>query len=328
MTLAALSRLDIDILMELQYRFPLTETPYCDVAERLGISVGELLGRLRILREMGVLKRVGYYFNHRSAGETAALIAYATGGDRRLVEALASHYRGDRGATHVYLRDHPVYDVWVVVKRGSRGELDEHAARLAGSLGVDYAILYSTRTYKLSVKYDLERGVSRAGPYSRVYRDPPRPEDLGYPSSLARSLRSLPLEERPYRSTSTGHGLTEAEIVEAARRMLESGVLGDPGAALDGWRLGFLYNAMTAAAPTNGDLEGLCECVASKPQTTHVVLRESAPPDAWRLPCFFVIHAISVDLLEAALDDVVRSCRIREYQPIMSLEDLKPGTPR
>jgi DNA-binding Lrp family transcriptional regulator len=162
-TLATLSKLDTSILMELQYEFPLTETPYCDVAERLGLSAGEVLERLRLLSESGVLKRVGYYFNHRSAGKTAALVAYATGGDRRLVEALASHYRGDPDTTHVYLRDHPVYDVWVVVKRGSRRELEEHVSKLAESLGIGYAILYSVRTYKLSVKYDLERGVSRAG---------------------------------------------------------------------------------------------------------------------------------------------------------------------
>jgi hypothetical protein len=244
------------------------------------------------------------------------------------VEALASHYRGDPDTTHVYLRDHPVYDVWVVVKRSSRRGLEEHVSKLAESLGVGYAILYSVRTYKLSVKYDLERGVSRAGPYSMVREDSPRPEDLGYPSSLARSLRVLPLEERPYRRAAARHGLSETEVVEAARRMLEAGVLGDPGAALDGWKAGFRHNAMTAAAPSNGDVEGLCKCVASKPQTTHVVLRESVPAGAWRLPCFFVIHAVSDYLLRAALDDVVESCGVGEYQPIRSLEDLKPGALR
>jgi DNA-binding Lrp family transcriptional regulator len=327
-TLTMLSKLDTSILMELQYRFPLTETPYCDVAERLGVGVRDLLEKLRLLRESGVLKRVGYYFNHRSAGKAAALVAYATRGDRRLIEALASHYRGDHDATHVYLRDHPVYDVWVVVKRSSRRELEEHVSKLAESLGVGYAILYSSRTYKLSVKYDLERGVSRAGPYSMVRENPPRPEDLGYPSSLAFSLRVLPLEERPYKRIAASHSLTEAEVVEAAKGMLEAGVLGDPGAALDGWRAGFRYNAMTAAAPSDGDSEGLCKCVASKPQTTHVVLREPVPAGAWRLPCFFVIHAVSDDLLKAALDDVIESCGIEEYQPIRSLEDLKPGALR
>ena len=323
-----LDGLDVEALMELQYRFPLTPTPYCDVAERLGVPVGELLGRLRRLRSLGALKRVGFYFNHRSAGRRAALVAYSTGGDGGLVEELARLYRGDPEATHVYLRDHPVYDVWVVVKRGSRGELEEHVASVASRLGLRYAILYSTRTYKLSVKYDLHRGVSRAGPHSRVNPDPPRPEDLGYPSSLARSLRSLPLEERPYRGIARTHGLGEEEAVEAAREMLRAGVLGDPGAALDGWRIGFRYNAMTAASPARGGPGELCECLSRVPEVTHVVLREPWPPGSWGLPCFFVVHARSEGLLREALRGALDACGVGEHVAIRSLRDLKPGAVR
>ena len=313
-----------DLLMALQYEFSLDERPYCAAAERAGLGVGEALGMLRGAAEAGVLKRVGYYFNYRSQGHKAALVAYRSNGR---VEELAEVYRRDPLATHVYLRDHPVYDVWVVVKRPTGEELEAHVEEVASKLGLDYVILYSRRTLKLSVKYDLYRGISRSGPYSRVREDPPRPEDLGYPTALARLLRALPLEERPYRRVAERLGMTEADVVEAAREMLKAGVLGDPGAALDGHKAGFTENAMVVMEPS-GDEEALCECAASLPFSTHVVLREAKPRGAWRHTCYFMVHAVSPELIRQALEEARARCRPRDALAIRSLADLKPGVVR
>lgn len=325
---ARLGGLAVEALMELQYRFPLTPTPYCDVAHRLGVEPDRLVSTLRELSRLGVLKRVGFYLNYRSTGKVAALVAYSTGGDKRKLEALAAEYRSDPLATHVYLRDHPYYDVWVVVKRGSRGELERHTATLASRLGLDYVILYSRRTLKLSVKYDLLEGISRSGPYPAVHPSPPRPEELGYPASLARALRVLPLEARPYRRIAAAHGMSEDEVVEAARVMLEAGVLGDPGAALDGHRAGFPENGMVVMEPLSSGEEGLCSCAAGLPYSTHVVLRESVPPGAWRHTCYFMVHAVSREKLAEAVRHAESTCRPRSLMVIRSLADLKPGVVR
>ncbi len=324
----ALSGFEAEALMELEYRFPLTSTPYCDVADRLGVTVDGLLTVLRNLSRRGILKRVGFYFNYRSEGKKAALVAYSTGGNAAKIEALVSTYRGDPLATHVYLRDHPVYDVWVVVKRGSKPELEEHVSNLASALGLDYVIFYSKRTFKLSVKYDLWKGISRSGPYSLVHPNPPSPEELGYPTKLARALRVLPLEERPYAKVARSVGVGEVDAYKAAVKLLDEGVLGDPGAALDGHKAGFTENAMVVMEPSSGAEQALCECAARLPFTTHVVLREPVPPGVWRHTCYFMVHAVSRKLVEEAVAEASRICKPLSLRVIRSLADLKPGVVR
>ncbi len=322
---ALLRSVERRLLMALQYDFdPEDPDPYATAASEAGIGEGEAVRLLRDLAVRGILKRVGYYLNYRSHGRVAALVAYATRGRARLV---AEVYRGDPETTHVYLRDHPVYDLWVVVKRRSREELEAHVRGVAEEFGVDYVILYSRRTYKLSVKYDLERGISRSGRYAEVHPDPPRPEELGIPLGLARSLRSLPLVERPYKAIAAKHGLAEDEVIDAAVKLLRAGVLGDPGAALDGWRIGFRDNAMVVMEPGT-DYGSLCSCVTRLPFTTHVVEREPVPPGAWRQNCYFMVHGVSRGVVDSAILEASETCRPRSLRPIRSLADLKPGVTR
>ena len=313
------------ILMELQYRFPRSPTPYCDAAERLGLEPGELLGELRRLHREGVLKRVGFYVNYRSRGLRAALIAYEAPGRE---EELARIYAGDEQATHVYVRDHPVYNVWVVTKRPTLEELVEHARRVAGEVGGRFVVLYSRRTYKLSVKFDLWEGVSRSGPYSLVHESPPSPGELGVDPGALRLLRSLPLEERPYRPLASRLGVGEGEAAALAWKLLDAGVLGDPGAALDGHRAGFRENAMVVMEPGPGGEGALCECAARSPHTTHVVLRGSIPEGAWRHTCYFMVHAVDGARLSRLVEEVTGGCGPRDYMVIRSLADLKPGAVR
>lgn len=319
-----LDPVDAGVLMALQYRFTLDPDPYRAAAEAVGISEEELISRAKRLASEGILKRVGFYFNYRSAGLAATLVAYRTNGR---VKELAEIYKRDDLATHVYLRDHPYFDVWVVVKRRSREELEAHIEDLSRKLGMEYVILYSKRTYKLSVKYDIYRGLSRAGKYSMVNPSPPRPEDLGYTSSIARLLRVLPLKPRPYQEIAGRLGLSEDEVIEAAKVMLDKGVLGDPGAALDGHRLGFRENAMVVMEPS-GCEEELCECAASLPFSTHVVLRDPKPRHAWKHTCYFMVHAVSRPIIERAIEEAKARCKPKSLLAIRSLADLKPGVVR
>ncbi|MET1128723.1 MAG: Lrp/AsnC family transcriptional regulator [Thermoproteota archaeon] len=317
----------IDVLMELQYNFPLTPTPYADVASRLGLSEDFVLTALRRLKDSGILKRVGFYLNYRASGLAAALVAFST---RGRFSSLVDELRRDELTTHSYLRSHPVYDVWIVTKAESRERLLEKVRRLALRHNIErYIVLFSAKTYKLSVKYDLRRGISRAGRWSMVAQNPPSPQQLGVDPAILRRLRSLPLESRPYKSVAEAHGLTEEEVVSMAREMLSKGVLGDPGAALDGHKVGFRENGMVVVGGDN--IEVTCSRIAEAvEEATHVVLREPHPPGSWDKPCYFMVHATSKNLLEAVVSDRMDALGVdrKQYEIIYSLEDLKPGTVR
>jgi len=68
---------DVDLLMEVQYDFPLAERPYEVVGERMGVDEGWVIERLRELVKAGILKRIGAILNYRSRGLEAALVGMA-----------------------------------------------------------------------------------------------------------------------------------------------------------------------------------------------------------------------------------------------------------
>jgi DNA-binding Lrp family transcriptional regulator len=320
----SLSDLEVELLMKLQYEFPLTPTPFLDVAESLGLELGEALGVLRDLVNAGILKRVGFYYNYRSQGHVAALVAFSCGDS---YEGIARLLAEDPLVTHNFLRDHPVYNVWAVIKRGSREELLSYVDRVAREGGASgWIALFSRRTFKLSVKFDLREGISRSGPYSAVVEDPPRPEDLGINPMIPKLVRSLELVERPYRMIASRAGLSEDEVVGLVKEMLDKGILADPGAALEGRSLGFAENAMVVMG--GDDDWRLCECASELPYSTHVVLREPYPPGSWIHNCYFMVHATSRSKIEGVVEVVKERCKPRSIMPIYSLADLKPGVVR
>ena len=322
--MVALTEREAMALMVLQYEFsPLSPDPYADASGRLDVGEDELLEMLRRLSGSGVLKRVGFYLNYRSQGKEAALVAI----DAPDVEAVRDVVINDDLVTHAYVRDDPDYNVWLVVKRSRLEELVRAAQEISERAGARrYVILRSIRTYKLSVKYDLFAGISRSGPYSEIRPSPPTPEELGVSQGLARLVSRLPLTRDPYNVIALSLGTSRDKVIESVGRLLDAGVLADPGAALDGEMVGFKYNGMVivdADAPAEA-----CEALARHENTTHVVLREPYPPSSYKFRCYAMVHAISKELVEKAAEGIAKAAKATSYRVLYSLRDLKPGVVR
>lgn len=314
-----------DLLMELQYNFPQGPKPFHIVADRLGVGIDDVIQTLTKLKEEKKLKRIGFYVNYRSKGLKAALIAYSANGK---IGDIAEVYARDPHATHVYQRDHPVYDLWIVTKRPTLEEIVAHAEEVSRTFNVDYVVLYSVRTYKLSVKYDLYRGVSRSGNYSTVNHNPPSPAEYGVDPGKLSLFRRLEISPTPYKQIAGELGISEEEASKLAWNMLKAGILGDPGAALDGHRIGFTENAMVVLEPRDQCEEKLCNCIAKLLFTTHVVQRASIPAGKWRHTCYFMVHATSKELIEEMVSEAIEKCEPKSHLSIKSIADLKPGVVR
>lgn len=330
MSLETLSENDKKMLMELQYNFPFdTIDPYSDAAARLGISVDGMLARLRELKNAGIVKRIGFYVNPRSRRRTVSLIAFK-GGDADTAAKLCG---SDDSITHCYERSGGgEWRIWIVRRAPSRETLLEWASQFARKIGADsFEILEAVRLYRLSVKYDLYRGVSRAGPYTRVSLNPPSPEELGIDPQLPLALKSLPLEPRPYHIIAEKFGIRPEEIPKIVKMLLDEGVLGDPGLVLDGHRLGFSYNGMVVVK-TADSLEDVCDKITRMiPEATHIVARRPYPSDTratWAPACYAMIHAVSEQRLREVYSRIESIVHASEVYMLVSIRDLKPGAER
>lgn len=316
-----IDRLDKEILMELQYRFPLSEQPYVEVSERLGIGFGELKRRVEALRSSFTIKRIGFNINYRASGKVAALVAVRAPTEASK-EALRRILLRDPEVTHNYVRAHERYNVWFVIKRRSVEELLKSVEEVVkASNAGEYLVLLGKRTYKLSVKFDLWKGTSWSEP-EVLPESVPTFEELGIPKEPFSQLsRWIPVVERPYRDIARRYGYSEAELVGLIAELYRKRVLRNMGATLEGRRVGILWDGMVVLRGSEED----CERIAlGVPEATHVVYRVPLNGE-WEHRAYFMAHADSRDKVEAIAERASKLLGGRDYRILYSLENLKPG---
>ncbi|RKY04834.1 MAG: Lrp/AsnC family transcriptional regulator [Planctomycetota bacterium] len=104
--------LDRKIIRELQGNFPLEANPYEIMADRLGISTDLLWDRFLILKESGVIRRMGFSIDSRKIGYCSTLAAIRV--SRGQIEQASELIAGYSQITHSYLRDDD-FNIWFTI---------------------------------------------------------------------------------------------------------------------------------------------------------------------------------------------------------------------
>ena len=150
---ADLTPLDRRVLLETQEGFPLTATPYGDVAEAVGAPVTDVLDSVERLRADGCIKRIGCVVNHLVTGFDANCM---------VVWDVPNEELDDRGVSvgrlpYVTLCYHRPrrseqdwgYNLFTMIHGREQAAVDEKIDELAGEhLPYDHERLYSTETLK------------------------------------------------------------------------------------------------------------------------------------------------------------------------------------
>lgn len=104
--------LDHRIIEELQENFPLETHPYEIMADNLGISAEQLWDRVRVLKESGVIRRMGFSIDSRKIGYSSTLAAVKVSQDR--VEEASVLIAVYPQITHSYLRE-GAFNIWFTI---------------------------------------------------------------------------------------------------------------------------------------------------------------------------------------------------------------------
>lgn len=114
------------LLNDFQRDFPLTPTPYADLAERLGVTEAEVLATLRELTEEQSISRIGAIIPPNAVG--ASLLAAMAVPAERLVE-VAGWVTALPEVNHNYEREHRL-NLWFVVTAGDADHLERVLRRI------------------------------------------------------------------------------------------------------------------------------------------------------------------------------------------------------
>ncbi len=117
-----MDKLDRDIINILQAGFPLTETPYADIAVQLGINEGELLERLARLLEDKTLTRFGPMYDVQKLGGAFSLVAIQVPEEQ--FDKVADVVNSYPEVAHNYQRDHD-FNMWYVLATETPQQIDQ-----------------------------------------------------------------------------------------------------------------------------------------------------------------------------------------------------------
>lgn len=152
-----MDELDKRILDELQEDFPVSERPYNAVAERMGIDVEDLWGRITSLMDSGVIRRIGASLDSRKLGYSSTLAAVRVVKDR--VDEAGAIVGRYLEVTHSYLREDD-YNIWFTLIAVSQERIEEILEEVRSELSLeseDVLNLPVERLFKLDARFKASK---------------------------------------------------------------------------------------------------------------------------------------------------------------------------
>ncbi|MDD5204130.1 MAG: AsnC family transcriptional regulator [Desulfobacterales bacterium] len=148
-----MDRLDREIINEIQSDFPITSRPFLDLANKLGSTEDVILSRIRILKERGIIRRIGGNFQSRKLNFTSTLCAAKVPEEK--LNAFVETVNRYSGVTHNYLRDHE-YNVWFTFIAPDMKSIDLALKEISEATGVaDILNLPAVRMFKIKVDFEV-----------------------------------------------------------------------------------------------------------------------------------------------------------------------------
>ncbi|QTA92094.1 siroheme decarboxylase subunit beta [Desulfonema magnum] len=146
-----LTELEKKIIASIQGDIPITERPFLEIAQRLGVTEETLLEKLQGLSDKGVIRRFGATLRHQKSGfEANAMVAWKVREEQ--VDAVGENMASFREVSHCYRReptDQWPYNIYTMVHAKDEESCREIARRLSAETSVDtYTLLFSRKELK------------------------------------------------------------------------------------------------------------------------------------------------------------------------------------
>lgn len=303
--------LEFRLLNEFQRDFPLTPSPFAEIAARLGSDEATVLATLRHLQGDGTISRVGAVFAPRSVG-ASTLAALAV--PRERLEEVAALVSAHAGVNHNYEREH-AYNLWFVATAADEPALAELLARIGASAGCAPIALPLLEEFHIDLGFDLLHGGKVQQTARRCEQRPTSADDRRLIAALQ---PGLPLVARPYAQLAQDCGMPEAELVERLATWLDDGCIKRFGVVVRHHELGYKANAMVVFDVPDEEVSAVGQRLAREAGVTLCYRRQRHLPH-WHHNLFCMVHGRSRAEVEPVIE---RLCRVAGY-PCTALFSLR-----
>jgi siroheme decarboxylase len=141
-----------NLLNDFQHNFPLSPTPYADIAERLGVNEQSILDLLKELKEQDILSRVGPVFRPNRIG-VSTLAAMAV--PERRLQQIADIISAYSAVNHNYEREHH-FNLWFVVTAENSDQLNSILVDMEAKTDIRILSLPMEKDYHIDLGFPLK----------------------------------------------------------------------------------------------------------------------------------------------------------------------------
>lgn len=149
-----MDKIDRQIITATQAGLPLTSEPYQSIADQVGISADELIRRLKLMQEHGIIRRIGAIPNHYKLGyQHNGMTVWDI--DDQYIDTLGKQIGELDFISHCYHRPRHLpewrYNLFAMIHSKTAAGSGEQIKQIAALLGAHcraHEVLYSTRILK------------------------------------------------------------------------------------------------------------------------------------------------------------------------------------
>jgi siroheme decarboxylase len=149
---ADLTHIERRLLNDFQHDFPLSPTPYADIAHELGVSEAEVLTTLARLQQQGAVSRVGAVLRPNTVGVSTLAAMAVPNAELETVAALVSAFPE---VNHNYEREHTL-NLWFVVTAPDSARLQQVLDDIASHSGYEVLPFPLLEDYHIDLGFDLK----------------------------------------------------------------------------------------------------------------------------------------------------------------------------
>ena len=152
--ISKLDELDKKLVLLLQENFPLVLRPFQKLGKELGLAEEEVISRIKRLKSLGIIKRIGPIHNPKASGFKRTLVGMSAPEDKlkKAVELINSF----KEVTHNYLRKDDTFNLWWTLICPSQKRIKEIIRTIKKKSGIKAVVnLPTVKTVKIKTVFKI-----------------------------------------------------------------------------------------------------------------------------------------------------------------------------
>ncbi|MCB4749699.1 MAG: Lrp/AsnC family transcriptional regulator [Sulfurovum sp.] len=308
------------LLYEMQHTFPITQRPFLELSQKLGITENEILATVRRLKERKIIRQTSAIFDTKRLGYKSSLVAFKVVENK--IEQAAKMINAHPGVSHNYLRNHD-YNIWftIAVTPDSKLGLEKTIEILKNKTGAEDAIILPTlKMFKIKVQMDTTGKRAKKEKLQKLAH-----KEIGLTARHMAIIKALQQDidvvSEPFKKYLKKLDLSYDEFFTITNELKESGVMRRFATILNHRKAGFSANAMSVWSVPEEKGEEIGKQLAEFSAVSHCYLRPKYPN--WPYNLFAMVHAKTQEECDTLIEEMAQESGLTEYGKLYSTVEFK-----